>query len=432
MIMSNLKISETKDYFLLDGKPFFYLADTCWSAFTNATLKEWEEYLDCRKKQGFNVLQLNILPQHDRSIVENDLLAFEVDEEGKIDFTKYNYDYFNKASKMLDMAVERDFIPALVLLWSDYVAGTWLAKKPELAKVMPLSTVEPYIEFVTKTFAEYSPIYLVSGDSDFKEDITVNYYQTAMEVLKDISPNSLVTLHPQGEDTAILPDNLAQSDDLDFYMYQSSHALENQHFCYSLAEEYNNRKVTRPVINGEPCYEGMRYGTNNHGRFSRFHMRNAMWQSFLAGAKAGFTYGAHGIWSFHKKGSYFRAKNFAYMPFDWRVALRFEGAWDVSFGKFIIEEFNLFDLKPCDELRDIDNSEEEVRLAISENKDKIAIYLPFITEVKIKMDLSDYEMKYIQLKDRLFTEPEVDYEERNTILKASEFNSDMLFIAVRK
>lgn len=44
-----------------NGKPFFYLADTCWSAFTNIKDNDWDYYLDYRKSQGFNTLQINIL-----------------------------------------------------------------------------------------------------------------------------------------------------------------------------------------------------------------------------------------------------------------------------------------------------------------------------------------------------------------------------------
>jgi hypothetical protein len=38
--MARLAIFETKDHFLLDGEKFFYLADTCWSAFTNPSYDE--------------------------------------------------------------------------------------------------------------------------------------------------------------------------------------------------------------------------------------------------------------------------------------------------------------------------------------------------------------------------------------------------------
>ena len=62
-----IKVSKNKRSFERDGRPFFYLADTIWSAFTNVSLEEWEYYLTQRKYQGFNTLQINTLPQWDRS-----------------------------------------------------------------------------------------------------------------------------------------------------------------------------------------------------------------------------------------------------------------------------------------------------------------------------------------------------------------------------
>ena len=52
-----LKISKNKQTLLKDGKTFFYLADTCWSAFTNISDEEWDYYLYKRKVQGFNTIQ---------------------------------------------------------------------------------------------------------------------------------------------------------------------------------------------------------------------------------------------------------------------------------------------------------------------------------------------------------------------------------------
>ena len=40
-----LKISKNKQTLLKDGKTFFYLADTCWSAFTNISDEEWDHML---------------------------------------------------------------------------------------------------------------------------------------------------------------------------------------------------------------------------------------------------------------------------------------------------------------------------------------------------------------------------------------------------
>ncbi|WP_303032735.1 apiosidase-like domain-containing protein, partial [Dubosiella newyorkensis] len=65
-----LQVAKEATYLTKDGKPFFYLGDTCWSAFTNISDGEWAYYLNKRKAQGFNVLQINILPQWDASQTE--------------------------------------------------------------------------------------------------------------------------------------------------------------------------------------------------------------------------------------------------------------------------------------------------------------------------------------------------------------------------
>ncbi len=122
--MSRIEISDTHDYFLRDGMKFFYLADTCWSALTNAALDEWVYYLDFRRRQGFNAIQVNLLPQHDRS--ESDLYIdpFGALPDGGWDFSRRNDEYFDRAERMVELAVERDITPAIVVLWCNYVKGT--------------------------------------------------------------------------------------------------------------------------------------------------------------------------------------------------------------------------------------------------------------------------------------------------------------------
>ena len=90
-----LQIAENKHTLLKDGKPFFYLADTCWSAFTNITDEEWEYYLYKRKVQGFNTIQINILPQWDASATDLDYKPFVNGDP----FT-LNEEYFTHAKEM--------------------------------------------------------------------------------------------------------------------------------------------------------------------------------------------------------------------------------------------------------------------------------------------------------------------------------------------
>lgn len=68
MSLGKLTVNTREDGFLCDGKPFFWFADTCWSAFTSITENDWDYYLTRRAEQGMNVLQINTLPQWDRCL----------------------------------------------------------------------------------------------------------------------------------------------------------------------------------------------------------------------------------------------------------------------------------------------------------------------------------------------------------------------------
>ncbi len=426
--MEHLKISDSKDCFTLNGREFFYLADTVWSAFTNPSREEWEEYLDYRRLQNFNVLQINILPQWDRSgwDLPLEIAPFAVKQDGTYDFYSPKEEYFAKAQKMLDMAVERDFRIALVVLWCDFVKGTWASDlMPE--HMMPLDAVEPYVRYVLEKFSRYDPVYLVSGDTDFPSEETNRYYRIALETIKRLCPGAITTMHPAGK-LAELPGEFENSRDLDFYMYQSAHFAEDQHMPREMAEVFCQKAVRRPVLNGEPCYEGHGYG-RRYGRFNAFDIRKATWQSLLSGAKAGIAYGAHGVWSWHRKGMNFANEAFSSKPYEWREALRFRGAWDVSFAKYIFETYRLFDLIPGDIVR---NDTKEIRFAMSADAGKFAMYAPYQADIAVNMDLSGYDLTLVNLEDRIFARPAADCEPGGSILRMKEFNSDVLVIGIRR
>ncbi|WP_018883182.1 apiosidase-like domain-containing protein [Paenibacillus massiliensis] len=413
--------------FELNGKPLFYLADTVWSAFTNASLEEWAEYLDYRKLQGFNVLQINILRQWDASESDLRMEPFLLQEDGSYDYRQLNVKYFDRAEQMLGMALERGFIPALVLLWCNYVPDTWAGMFQEGNK-MPFDCVEPYVRYAVERFSKYNPIYLVSGDTDFPSEQAIAYYTKALEVVHALSPNSLKTLHIRGRLREI-PDTLEQHDGLDFYMYQSGHNSEFQATAYEIAENFYTRPRTRPVINGEPCYEQISYSRNVYGRYSAFDARKAAWQSLLAGGGAGITYGAHGIWSWHKQGKKFgivEGEGFD-APYDWREAVRFEGAWDYSFIKYVFESYNLIGISPADIVL---NETPEIRAAA--NDTTIVLYIPVNTKVRLNLDVQDYSFTTIDLTARRFACTEITTHDGKSVIAMHRFEKDVVVIGKRK
>jgi len=126
--LSKVTISKDKSHFLRNEENFFFLADTCWSAFTNISFSEWEEYLDYRKYQGFNVLQINSLYQWDASESDLNIYPFKKNEDETFNFYELNYEYFDRAEKMIETATNKGFTVALVVLWSNYVPDTWASK----------------------------------------------------------------------------------------------------------------------------------------------------------------------------------------------------------------------------------------------------------------------------------------------------------------
>ncbi|MBO3753799.1 MAG: DUF4038 domain-containing protein [Candidatus Brockarchaeota archaeon] len=429
--MSGITISKTRDYFLKDGVKFFYLADTCWSAFTNPTFEEWEYYLEYRRMQGFNVLQINILPQHDRSPSENYVDPFKTFPDGRWDFSRRNEKYFDRAEKMVEMAVERGFTPALVVLWCNYVKGTW-GSKISPSKIIPMDKLEEYVSYVAERYGKYNPIFIISGDTNFETGDSVEYYKTAFEIVDKICPNSLKTMHLAGGLWQV-PETLVKLPSYDFYMYQSGHGKDAQHLSYELAQRFYNMLVKRPVVNGEPCYEGIgSIGSySKYGRFNGFDVRKAVWQSLLSGAKAGVTYGAHGIWSWQGEGGNLKyPEKYASIygaPYYWRTALRFPGAFDVSFSKWVFEKHDLFDIKPANEK--LLNETAEIR--VSEGEGKIIVYTPFNTDIKLKSDESYSKWEGIDLETRRVFKPKVEITENGFIIKMTEFNNDLLIIGSR-
>lgn len=423
--VSSLAITPSKNFFLRDGTPFFWLADTVWSAFTNVTKDEWHEYLKYRRLQGFNVLQINVLHQWDASTPYL-RFPFRKDAQGNYSSFELDEDYFAFAEELLEVATDFGFIPALVLLWCNFVPDTWGAKRG-ISPVMPLKTVEKYLQFVIPRFARFDPIFIISGDTDFGSSKTVEYYLKALEIAKTLLPSSLTALHLQPH--AVLPEEIVASQHLDFYMYQSGHGKLEQNLPYVLAKRCLEYSVKRPIVNGEPCYEGHPYGFTKEGRFRTFDVRKAIWQSLLSGASAGVTYGAHGIWCWHREGAEFKGVEFSGEPFEWRIALSFNGAWEASFAKFVFERFELFGLESANDL--LVGVPEEIRFGMTSDRKRFALYAPLAQTVAVSFDLREYDVFGVDLEQKRFFTPLLRFEEGSATFLMPPLHSDVLFVGVR-
>jgi hypothetical protein len=435
--MKRIEIDKSTMTFTSDGRPFFFMADTAWMAFSNLSIEEWEEYTDFRRAQGFTALQTSILPiLNDTSTGKETLLPFAM-KNGRMDFSARNDAYFEKAAKMTEIMTEKGMAPALVVLWNNYVPGAWASKQIGNISVMDESYLPGYAEYVTAAFGRFNPVYIISGDTMFDTETVTRHYSIMLEEIKKRNPHSLTTMHLGV--TAEIPPPIHDSASLDFYMFQSGHGEGDTDNPIAFAEKFagyparipsgdgGSIPVKRPVVNGEPCYEGHGYGSK-YPRWSAFEVRRAVWQSLLSGAKAGFTYGAHGIWMFQHKGMTFNNEKFSGLPFLWREALQFEGAWDVSWAKWLFENYSFFILEPNQALTD---GPREVRAASSPDLSLIAIYIPSARNIAIHHDLTSYRTCLHLLDRRRAVLPSLSVNNGVTVLPMSGYNTDALFVAER-
>lgn len=383
--MSSLSVDKSGRFLVRDGAPFFWLADTCWSAFTSISDEDWLTYLDRRAEQGFTVVQLNALAQWDRCGCDFDRYPFATADHGRtFDFSAPNDAYFGHARWMCAEAVRRGITPAIVVMWCNYVPDTW-ASRMVGDNVIPEGLVAPIVERICSAFNEFDPIYIVSGDTDFDSDGPVERYRLVTEVVERCAPEALLAYHIKGRYDG-LPEEFA--DHADIYLYQSGHNLAAQEGAFDLATSFLARPTRRPVVNSEPCYEQMGYSHMLYGRFRREDCRRALWRSILAGACAGITYGAHGVWNWQdptvsQPAPMSLGEGFLQaLPHDRAVAL--PGAEDFGFARSIVEQLGLVWLDPWQEV--LASYEHDVRAARTGSW--AVLYVPTNAPIKLHGDFS--------------------------------------------
>ena len=386
--MGDLTIARDGSHLLKHGTPFVLVADTAWSAFADATEAEWVHYLSRRRQQGFTGVAISVLPiLHDRTLRPGALEPFAVEGDGHYDFGAPNQEYFDRVGRFTELAFEHDLHPLLVLLWCNYVPGTWGAELTPWG-VMPTEGRRQYWDAVLKACGGRQPIFALSGDDRFDSPAANDAYREMMSWVSSDAPDCLITAH--SAPTAKLPDDIADSPDFDFFVYQSGHDIDAQERCYELAALYRQRAIRKPVINLEPAYERHGYG-RGAGRYTAADVRKAVWWSITGGASAGLGYGAHGIWQWHREGGQFTNPAFSMEPFPWQTALEFRGASDAGLAGHLIARHRLFRLDANQSL--LQQESGGVRAASDASESLLVVYLPFANEVRLTTDVIGYSVE---------------------------------------
>jgi hypothetical protein len=344
-----------------DGTPVFWLADTVWAAPAHATLEEWQRYVSHRAAQGYNVMQINALPQWDAS--GPPLRKPFLETGGAEDLTRPDPAYFDTLDRMVAIAADAGLIAAIVVVWFENTPADneeWPIRVPRRGPFTD-ETVRAFARYLVARYEAFAPVWIVSGDSGFRAPASVALYDAAAEAIVVASARPpMVTTHLNGA-TAPFPELNARNW-LDFTFFQSCHFIDSADRARRYAAVARSFVPRRPVLNSEPCYDSvfvMGPAATGDGpvrweagasperrRFGRKDVRRTSWVSVLSGANAGISYGAHGTWPWHRDGQTYGPMHYG-LPLDWQQALALDSGEDMARLRRFMEGLPWWDIEPA-------------------------------------------------------------------------------------
>jgi hypothetical protein len=325
---AQLKVSANKKYFqTASGEPFFWLGDTGWLLFVKLTKEETIQYLDTRKQQGYNVIQVMVLHDLKNAVNRYGDSALHNQNVAK-PATNSKYDFWDHVDFVIDAAAARGLYMALVPVWGTNVKNGGVTQQQAKA----------YATFLAQRYKNKSNIIWLNG-GDINGSDSIKVWNTIGATLNAIDQHHLITFHPRGRTTSSRW--FHKENWLDFNMFQSGHRNYSQdtskgetHYGednWKYIYEDVSRKPLKPTLDGEPSYEGIPQGLHDTTQpfWNDDDTRRYAYWSVFSGA-AGFTYGHNAVMQFYKegdKGRAYGAKKF------WQPALNDSGALQMKYLK---------------------------------------------------------------------------------------------------
>ncbi|MCQ2449245.1 MAG: DUF4038 domain-containing protein, partial [Clostridia bacterium] len=283
-----ITVSKNKRYLEKNGVYFPYLADTAWTAIQRLSREEMVFYLDCRKAQGFNAVQVSALSELDGIRTPN--------REGQLPFwgqdvTRPNTAYFNTVLFFLDECAKRDMVAVLLPTWGDKFNQKW-GVGPE---IFTPENAYIYGEYLARLVGERQDIiWMLGGDRPLETDLHREIINQMAQGLRAGEPlYHLMTYHPCGEATSL--DFLPECGWLDYHSLQSGHSFGG----------YQSEKMISAVLSAEekPCMDAesfyedfpLAFDLDWHYRFTPTDIRRRIYRNKMVGG-CGTVYGHPSVW----------------------------------------------------------------------------------------------------------------------------------------
>jgi hypothetical protein len=344
-------ISDNKRFLVTEnGDPFFWLGDTGWLLFSKLSREEAVGYLDDRRQKGFNVIQVMVVHDvmnsvnfyGDTSIV-NHTIDNPLVTPGNSYEDPVQYDFWDHADYIIDLAGQKGIYMALVPVWGSNVRG---------GKVT-VDQAGKYAAWLSERYKDKSNVIWLNG-GDVKGSDSLSVWNKIGKTLRKNCPGQIITFHPFGRTQS--SEWFHDAEWLDFNMFQSGHRRYDQETSVLsfgednwkyMANDYNKTPV-KPSLDGEPSYESIPQGLHDPSQpywTDSDVRRYAYWSVFAGGC--GFTYGHNAIMQFNKPGD--KSPAYGVREF-WDEALDAPGASQMIFLRDLILSRSYSDRIPAQEI----------------------------------------------------------------------------------
>jgi hypothetical protein len=405
-----------------DGTPFFWLACTAWNGALKSTDEEWEHYLNQRKENHYNTIQL--VTTEWRGCDKNAEGLTAIEGTGRI---KIHPEFFKRIDQRIDEANAKGLLVSPVILWAlPFGQGRELSP----GYTLPLEEAVLLAKYIVARYQGNHVVWTLGGDGQYYGDQEVKWKEIGRRVFNDID-HAPVTLHPHG--TSWVGELFAPEEWYSLMGYQSSHSKEERTVNWinkgPMIKMWSKLKPMS-YINMEPNYEEIGF------RISATDVRNASYWSIFATPLAGVTYGANGIWPWLQPGERILNHNDSGGVTGWRKSIEFPGSIQMGYLTEFINRFEWWNLFPANEILAVQPGEETFNHWISVVKspgDEIIIaYIPAKCDVKLFNPKGcEYLAQWFNPVTNVYSEAKIETQ-NHSIQFTHHFENDMLIVLKEK
>ena len=322
--VQNLKlhVSANGHFFVdQDGKPFFYLGDTCWLLFQRPNREEVDEYLTDRVTKGFTVMQAYVVRGLGKQHPDGNSSLLDATPFIDRDPTRPNEEFFKNVDYVVNRANELGLVMGLV------TAKSWHVTE-HLERVFDEKNAFTFGKFLGERYKNKTVLWFPGGDSAPGKYDAV--WVAMAKGLKDgCGGSQLICYHGQGSTSSSMW--FHKADWLDFNSIQSGHNFRSDSYAF-VSKDYALMPA-KPTVDMEPAYENHPTGANQP-RVDSHKVRTQAYLAMLAGA-AGHGYGSLDLFYFYKDADGPFPKNgFQH----WRTAMAYEGSRQVGLVRRLFEQ----------------------------------------------------------------------------------------------